>query len=146
MTKNLILCTLQPQQIINDGVYTVDHLFFDSWIVEAAEFERLTGHTFEDVERHSYDTDNLISSARTPAAVREWTEDNPYEVEIEEIAGLTSIEDLRKSVADDLYDTVTNDRNARSGMVDEYVGRHDDAEVYQMYLDADLGADEEEAA
>ena len=51
---------------------------------------------------------------------------------------------MRKEVADDLYDDVTNDRKARSALVDSYVATKTDEEIRQMWIDAGLGSDNED--
>ena len=51
---------------------------------------------------------------------------------------------MRKEVADDLYDDVTNDREARSALVDSYVATKTDEEIHQMWIDAGLGSDNED--
>ena len=50
-----------------------------------------------------------------------------------------TIEEMRRHVADDLYDTVTNDRRMRSVLVDQTVDRMSDDEIREAYEDAGLG-------
>lgn len=49
-----------------------------------------------------------------------------------------SIEEMRKEVGDDLYETASSDRDVRSSLVNEHVDRLSDAEVRQAWVDAGL--------
>ena len=50
-----------------------------------------------------------------------------------------TVEEMRRHVADDLYDTVTNNRRMRSALVDQAVARMSDEEIRKAYEDAGLG-------
>lgn len=50
-----------------------------------------------------------------------------------------TIKEMRKAVADDLYDTLTNDSRYRSSIATEIVAQKSDLEVRQMYSEAGLG-------
>lgn len=54
-----------------------------------------------------------------------------------------TINDKRHAVAEDLYQSVTEDCGARSSLVDNYIDTKTDEEIEQMYLDAELGEEDE---
>ena len=50
-----------------------------------------------------------------------------------------TIQEMRKAVADDLYDTVTNCHRSRSAMVDDVVAAMSDEDVVRAFHNAELG-------
>lgn len=54
-----------------------------------------------------------------------------------------TIKEIRKAVADDLYDTLTNNRNFRSRAANDIVSRMSDDEARQAYSDAGLDEDDD---
>ena len=55
-----------------------------------------------------------------------------------------NITQMRKEVADNLYDDTTNNWKTRSALVDYYVATKTDEEIRQMWIDAGLGGDNED--
>jgi hypothetical protein len=51
-----------------------------------------------------------------------------------------TITEMRKALADDIYDSLTNDRTYRSCVADRIVKDMDDTQVIQAYEDAELGS------
>lgn len=131
MTKPYItICTLQPQQIINDCFYTVDHLSFDSWIVEAAEFEELTGDTPSEVEENSFETDRLRDAKNAPQQVKDW--DGPYEVNFEVIWGMADTEAVKEAVHAHRVWEAECDRDFLGQLVSEHLAGFSDVAIAQM--------------
>jgi hypothetical protein len=55
---------------------------------------------------------------------------------------MESINEMRETVGDDLYDRVTNNRQTRSWLVNEFIKTKTDEEIRQMYHDAGLDDNE----